>query len=59
MSSGKMTPKRQPLVGFLKSQESTRKNSPRERFEEPNFTVPEGAYDEELKDFPEPLQTEL
>ena len=59
MSSGKMTPKRQPLVGFLKSQESTKRNSPRDKSEEPQVTVPIGAYDEELKDLPEPLQTEM
>ena len=57
--AGKMTPKRQPLVGFLKSQESTRQHSPTDRLEEFNFGPPEGAYDEELKDFPEPLQTEM
>ena len=60
LNSGKMTPKRQPqLVGFMKSQEVTEQNSPVDRIEEPEFTAPEGAYDEELKDFPEPLQTEL
>lgn len=60
LTSGKMTPKRQPpMFGLIKSQDITEQNSPMERAEIPQYTAPEGAYDEELKDFPEPLQTEL
>ena len=43
-----------------KSIEQTEHNSPVELpREEPKFHAPEGAYDEELQNLPEPLQTEL
>lgn len=65
LTSGKMTPKarRQPTtLGLKQSQEIPDTNSEindRPPQQQSYLQPPEGAYDDVLRDYPEPLQTEL
>ena len=62
LNSGKMTPKarRTPTNLGLQQQPDMTDSGIEDRPQiPPQFMSPEGAYDEELKNYPEPLQTEL